>query len=1260
MRAKMLSAALFAALVLSAAQSVRADEATYNYWEGSSGDSWTDKNSGTEKYKWTTGDLPTATETAAFKQGTQTVKIKDGKCLAAKVVFESGSVITFSRLDSGWVDAVTAGEFSGEGTLKLLRTGLKAAYAGCTVSVAGFEVLHDNSYPSNYSWLDGGTAESEKMVVESAVTGSGNLACNNYVEVNGDVTLTGFLKLSANATVKNLVYDNGGCKIASESTGGTIEKVTVKSGTLEYSSSTLKSVSAITVGKFVLDGGTLSVSSDFSGTIAVAEGGGTLFLEGEWNDDASVSLPAGLSFAEGADLSKVTVQATIGGSTSPATFAIAHENETYSLEYVGYSFHLEDIIDISTMSCGWPDHPAQKNKSVSGGDLYLYNGYDWVKFERGLSAQATSSLRMTLNGNGVSFSALVGVDKEVTNGYNWNHVEDVKFIVRDVSDENNIRVLAETGVMTRDTPYVTISADLTGVYVVEFLIDPNDDGGDWDQANWVNPNIVMKPADPITVNDNVVADYSTTKYFSTATVAKGVFAMRAGASFSGEVAIGTNGAIAVDMTGKVSAENLNGTIDLFSTPTLTLGSGDSVEKAVYLYGPVVGYTIGTRVENNETVVYATITDVADISSSRKVTVFTAGYADAEHWNDVSGNWSAGAPSKGSFDIGVFCEDASINYMTGFVFSHGDFVVRGATVTVRGSNSPNLDMLRFAGSGTVLLQNASVDLRSGCALAVDAGVTINVANGTVAVGTGDSVSFAGALVIGANAKLKVYVPSNATVEPGSDFVIAAGGATFADGVTSVSASIVGHDEASVEVVENGGTLVLRVTVIVGETAYWVGGSKASWNDANSWDPAEVPHATQTAIFTNSATALVGSGFSVSNILVGAECTVILRCDENGGEWSVKPQINFYEIKGEGKIGLYHVRLVSATASGEAKVTVPELEIVDAHKYDGSGNDQGQVDSGIGIQQGNPVHVYSDITGSGVLFCEGNCLFSGGNSNYTGNVTLQMLGTDCGERRFVTPQSGFSSAALTTIKGRFHIDFTEGVLAFGDIDWQENYGKGVYMPYGTTDVTIEVGGGTIHDTYQNLGIGVYTRAEGSLSVSGATPGCEHLTVKKTGSDKMLSCGLTKAFTLDVAEGHVSFTGENVDNDNQSVEVVVREGASIGSAADVTIGSVAFANGAKVLQTYDSTTPAMPVLTLTGNYNISGVRFGVTNPADLPAVTSQAISDRLSYPIFAATGTISGKPTAAEKYGEPGRRWLVTLADGRVRLRAATGDAFVVIVR
>ena len=491
MKTKMLSAALFAALVLSAAQSVRADEATYNYWEGGSGNSWTDMISGTEKYKWTTGELPTATETAAFKPGTQTVKIKEGKCLAAKVVFESGSVITFSRLDSGTSDAVTAGEFSGEGTLKLLKTGLKAADAGCTVSVAGFEVLHDGSYPTNYSWLDGGTA---KMVVESAVTGSGNLACNNYVEVNGDVTLTGFLKLSANATVKNLVYDNGGCKIASESAGGTIEKVTVKSGTLEYSSSTLKSVSAITVGKFVLDGGTLSVASDFSGTIAVAEGGGTLFLEGEWTDADSVSLPAGLSFAEGADLSKVTVQATIGESTSPAMFAIAHENETCSLEYVGYPFHLEEL-DLSWMTSGW-EHPVTNKSiySISDGSytsLRLWNGSDWQSYSKGISVQAESHLIIKLGGNGSAFSAVVGLDRSA-DGDGRCGSKVVKFVVRDVVGGTN---LVESAWLGTKTAAQTLTADLSGVDFIDLVVypDPNN-GGSWQHCDWVNPTIVMKGA----------------------------------------------------------------------------------------------------------------------------------------------------------------------------------------------------------------------------------------------------------------------------------------------------------------------------------------------------------------------------------------------------------------------------------------------------------------------------------------------------------------------------------------------------------------------------------------------------------------------------------------------------------------------------------------------------------------------------------------------------------------------------------------------
>lgn len=109
-----------------------------------------------------------------------------------------------------------------------------------------------------------------------------------------------------------------------------------------------------------------------------------------------------LSFAEGADLSKVTVQATIGESTSPAIFAIVNDNEAYSLEYVGYPFHLGEL-DLSWMTSGW-EHPVANKSiySISDGSytsLRLWNGSDWQSYSKGISVQAESHLIIKLGGN---------------------------------------------------------------------------------------------------------------------------------------------------------------------------------------------------------------------------------------------------------------------------------------------------------------------------------------------------------------------------------------------------------------------------------------------------------------------------------------------------------------------------------------------------------------------------------------------------------------------------------------------------------------------------------------------------------------------------------------------------------------------------------------------------------------------------------------------------------------------------------------------
>lgn len=924
-----------------------------------------------------------------------------------------------------------------------------------------------------------------------------------------------------------------------------------------------------------------------------------------------------------------------------------------------------DDFDISSMTTGWNGY-ARKNASIGDTTLKLVTSMEdgqpvTTEYAKGFGAQATSDYTIQLGGEGVSFSVTVGRDYG-SYEKDWNTGENSRKLKFQILDENDV-VLAESSEMTRFSVAETFTIALTGRQSIRLHIDPADDGTDWDWGDWVNPTLVMNnvAASAVTVNGNTVASDSLHTSFTSATVTKGVFAFKAGAEFSGEVSIGANGAIAVDVTGKVTSESLNDTIDLFSTPTLTLAEGDSLEKAVFLTGPVVGYTIASRTDNNTTVVYATISDVANIASTRKVTVFTAGYdTTANHWNN-EGNWSAGAPVQNSFDVGVFCEDASVNYMTGYVNSHGDFVVRGATVTVLGSNSPNLDMLRFAGQGTVIVQNASVDLRSGCSFAVDSGVTITLVNGTVAVGTGDSVSFDGTLVIGSGATLKVYGYEDEELGVGSELTLASRVA-YADGVEAASLAIVGHDDAVAALASaEGGALVARVTQIRGETVYWTGGAKASWGEASNWDAAIVPNSTQTAVFTNSATVLLGANYAVSNVVIGSGCAVTFRCDENGGEWGANRQLCFYEISGAGKARLSHVRLVAANANGESKVSVPELEICAAHKYNSDGSVAGEIDSGLGLNQGNPLHVCSDIAGAGLLSCEGTCLFSGGNSNYTGSVTMKMNGEGYGEKRFVTPESGFSSAALCTIEGRFHIDFAEGVITFGAVDWNENWGKGVYMPYDTRNVTIQIGGGSIHDDHKSCGYGVFMRAEGVSSVEGALSGCANLTVRKIDVGQTLSCGLVGSCTIDVAEGHVAFTGENENGDNRAVAVVVRSGASIGSAVDATIGSVQFEAGAKVLQTYGS---AMPLLTATGAYNLNGVLFGVTNPEDMPVVTSQMLSDHVIYPVFAATGTISGKPAAADKYttagGVEGGRWMVRMSDGLVCLKAGLGDGLVIIVR
>ena len=1276
MRAKILPTALFAALTLTAITSVRAEEATYNYWEGGSGNSWNDKDSGTGKYKWTTGELPTSTETAAFKQGTQIVKIKDGKCLAAKVVFESGSVITFSRLDSGTSDAVTAGEFSGEGTLKLLKTGLKAADAGCTVSVAGFEVLHDGSYPTNYSWLDGGTA---KMVVESAVTGRGNLACNNYVEVNGDVTLTGFLKLSANATVKNLVYDNGGCKIASESAGGTIEKVTVKSGTLEYSSSTLKSVSAITVGKFVLDGGTLSVASDFIGTIAVAEGGGTLFLEGEWNDAASVSLPAGLSFAEGADLSKVTVQATIGESTNPAIFAIVNDNEAYSLEYVGYPFHLEEL-DLSWMTSGW-EHPVTNKSiySISDGSytsLRLWNGSDWQSYSKGISVQAESHLIIKLGGNGSAFSAVVGLDRSA-DGDGRCGSKVVKFAVRDVVGGTN---LVESAWLGTKTAAQTITADLSGIDFIDLVVYPDpDNGGGWQHCDWVNPLIVMKDnAEPVTKGPNHWVGRGTdTNWDTAANWEFGVPREDATAVFDASVNV------ILDSSKTIS--------------NIVVNAGATVKFRTGRLWSVWPSLIIQETGGDGTMQFSVAGLQANHVNSSTVYINTA---NIEFQSAESDDWFTAGGAEGQ-ELVVNSRVKVQGFMRAYSGVHfvGDLVLDGGSIYLSDKAVVEKLVLDSALKFGKSNDNPPVDSTGKINEIVVHGTTYNYSDfadktwpltidgGSVDIGDGSSIVAGG---------LEIDVLSGGYIALTiSDADFAAGGTpaypsglTFANDadLSNVFAIVqnTSGDARKIYAITKEGNVYSFAEAIPTDTVKWIGGVDDRWYTGGNWIYGAAPTATQTAVFERSANICLDDSVAVataSNVTIAAGATVTLKTTDewNGG---VKPRLEMQEITGEGTLALKRAMLTSVRHDGSARIACKELCIVAAcsQSPDTGVNYVEYFDSQIGgsSQSPNaPVLVTADITGGGYLKLRYGVKLYGDNSGFRGVVGMVAVNDNWsgvgGEKCFCTPESLFSSAYRSELNGRIQLLFDNATVSFGNVAMLESFGTGLYLPYGTENLTIEVTGGTIRDNYQGLGCGVYTRAEGSESIDGATVGCAGLTIKKVGEGTLVY-GLTKAHNLVVAEGRVEFTGENNNGDDADVNVTVKAGASIGSSGslgcgwdndtqsykngfvggDVTVRhQFTFEPGAAIKQEYiattttdeqtqeETTTYSMRKLTIARDVDLANVVFGVTNPEDLPAVTKAAVAGLPRFTMFAAN-SLSGE-VATENGGyapegsEKNCKWL-----------------------
>ena len=246
------------------------------------------------------------------------------------------------------------------------------------------------------------------------------------------------------------------------------------------------------------------------------------------------------------------------------------------------------------------------------------------------------------------------------------------------------------------------------------------------------------------LNLNAVAAYNGLTY-----VESGVLALTNGYAFAGPVKVGKKGAIAVDVTAAKTASVLevNGKIALFSFKGDALEFGeatDTLATSVFLTGPVVGYEISSVTAEGRTTVYATITDVANIDKTRKVTTFVAGaeFDDTaqdpllNHHVDQNASFSNGMPANDSYDVVVFPGDAVM-----YIYSErrnnkdvinnrsfGDLAVRGGTLAVVASNGnnarwPNLGVKHVAGNGTLYLARIGLSTQNHDSLVVDECVNV---------------------------------------------------------------------------------------------------------------------------------------------------------------------------------------------------------------------------------------------------------------------------------------------------------------------------------------------------------------------------------------------------------------------------------------------------------------------------------------------------------------------------------------------------------
>lgn len=473
--------------------------------------------------------------------------------------------------------------------------------------------------------------------------------------------------------------------------------------------------------------------------------------------------------------------------------------------------------------------------------------------------------------------------------------------------------------------------------------------------------------------------------------------------------------------------------------------------------------------------------------------------------------------------------------------------------------------------------------------------------------------------------------------------------------------------------------------------WVGpdlATQSDWGNAACWKHG-VPSATMSCSFTKNVRFSISdsswNNYKINELKIANDCTVTFGRDTSGDHW---PKLYLSRFDGPGKLIMARAGLtnndgvkanlsgpidfvfndgrdnwVDNNSTGGGSITLSGPIYVGAPV--GSSNQQyldfngGITVTGSIISEG-VINIKENVIVTGDIACNSGTInvnkgvelpgnlsgggkivvvgtetsFSGDNSGFTGNVVC-----DGNKLKFTAAKAGFANASSITVTGSIEFWFDSGEISLGgDLTMTaKSLNQGINIPKTCTGITMVVGNnnGRVELLSDGYTYEVFHEKSGGGWPAVGT-GSEYFTLKKVGTGAMTTT-MTAPYKLELEGGTTTLQQNYVGQ----TPIKVASGAEI--TGGVTVSGLNLANGAIVKQTVTATEHAAvvdettqevtipaytsyscPTLMVNGDVNVAGVKFAVDG-VDLSQVTS---GDNATLTLLSATGTVTGKPVAAEQ--------------------------------